>query len=341
MKKILRKIYRRVRTDIKLSRGGKWGSLWNYRHGFHQSTIDVCGITKQNYKEFISDRDYLNLHPINGAYTSIIDNKLWLPMLLMDYKDLVPTYFFFILKGEFFDFQTKIKTSIVEVLECLRENRNLACKHTHSSLGVGFFKLSFYDGSYRVNGVETQESDLISKLKKLDQYILTEYIDQHIYSKTIAPDSLNTIRLLTVKPTISDDAIIVRAFHRFGANGSVVDNLSAGCGGVLSYVNPKTGILSGNGVVNKEKDVICTNNIIHPDSGVSLANIQIPHYEIIKKTILNFINSHPYLKYVGWDIAVTEDSFKIIEANSLTSLSTIQQDKGFFADENIRKLFDR
>lgn len=47
----------------------------------------------------------------------------------------------------------------------------------------------------------------------------------------------------------------------------------------------------------------------------------------------------PFLKYVGWDIAITDDGFKIIEANSLTSLGVLQRQGGYLDDPRLRRIF--
>lgn len=337
----LKSIARRIRIDIKLSKTESWGGFWNYRHGFLKNTVEVCGITKENYKDFISDREYRLAHQINGAYSSIIDNKLWLPLLLNKFDKFIPTYFYLFSNGVAYDMVHNRVALIDEVLLLIRKKGRVACKHTHSSLGIGFLAISYEEDGYKINDNSVSESDLINTLGKLDQYILTEYVIQHEYSNKIAPNSLNTIRLQTVKSSFDRPAKIVRAFHRFGANGSVVDNLAAGCGGILSYVDPDKGVLKGVGVVNKGNTVQCVEDLSHPNSGVRLKGLQIPNYSFIKDTILEIVDQNPYLKYVGWDIAVTENSFKIIEANSLTTLSTIQQKSGFYLDEDLRKIFKK
>ncbi|MBN2775599.1 MAG: hypothetical protein JXR31_15200, partial [Prolixibacteraceae bacterium] len=59
--------------------------LWALRKGFLLESIELCQINKTNYKNYLSDRYYRKLHPINGELTKIIDNKFYLPFLLKDF----------------------------------------------------------------------------------------------------------------------------------------------------------------------------------------------------------------------------------------------------------------
>lgn len=95
MKSLIKKIKRIYTLNKKLSKNGKFGSFWNYRKGFLKETVELGNITKDNNRDFLSDRDYLSGHKYNGTYSSIIDNKLWLPLLLRDYKEYIPQYFYF------------------------------------------------------------------------------------------------------------------------------------------------------------------------------------------------------------------------------------------------------
>ena len=70
--------------------------FWAVKRGFERLEIDVLGITKDNQNNYLSEKEYRKGHPYNGAYSSIIDNKLYLPLLFADYKEYLPEYYFFI-----------------------------------------------------------------------------------------------------------------------------------------------------------------------------------------------------------------------------------------------------
>lgn len=345
MKSAIRKILKRILIDRKLSRKSSWGGVWNYIHGFKKETIEICGINKSNYKQFISDRDYLMGHPYNAPYSSIIDNKLWLPLFLNNYKQYLPTHFFFKDKQGFLNLRSTsnniYREDISSFYKLLDEEGSIVLKHTHSSSGKGFYFVKKNEEQYYINNILIKQSDLTDIINNLDEYIVTEYVKQHSYSSSISSSSLNTFRLLTVWDNKSKTNFIARAFHKFGCSGSTIDNLSGG-NGVLVFMDPEKGVLLGNGTINiNNSGNKYLENIVHPDNKISLKGIVIPNYEFVKNKILQITNEHSYLKYVGWDIAITEDGFKIIEANSRTTLETIQQREGFMTDSRIRKVLKR
>ena len=52
--------------------------LWCLRHGFRPTDMNVFGREnlRKNYKDYLSNRDYCKLHPMNGEYSFWIDDKL-------------------------------------------------------------------------------------------------------------------------------------------------------------------------------------------------------------------------------------------------------------------------
>ena len=152
MKSFVHWIFRELRFLHKYS----WGGIWNFRKGFLPSTKSVCRINKQNYKEFLSDKEYFIGHPWNGAYSGIIDNKLYLPLLMKDYPQNVPKYYYFKDKSGFLpliDFNGH-RESIDDFLKLLACKKKLCLKHTHSSVGVGFMLVEERGDKYFINDKE-------------------------------------------------------------------------------------------------------------------------------------------------------------------------------------------
>ena len=317
---------------------GKYKNLFQIRTGFYDYTVKVCGIDKTNYKNFISDRDYYNGHPWNSPYSGIIDNKLFLPYLLHSYKDFLPKTLYFKDKCGFLaltDDTVSVSSPRVTIeifLDELKRSGKFALKHTHSAIGKGFHLVSFKDGAFSLDNKEISENDLVSFINGLNCYIVQEAIEQADYSSAINSSSVNTIRLLCVWNSERNSFEVVRAFHRFGAKGQLVDNLGQG-NGILVYLDPLSGELKDSGVVNKDgSPTIITGDILrHPDTDYILTGMKIPGYQEMVSKILDISNSISFLRIIGWDVVMTNDGFKIIETNSLTTLPTIQQREGFLS----------
>lgn len=325
----------------------KFGSIWNFIHGFSKETIQLNGITKENYKSFMSDRQYMWGHPYNGTYSSIIDNKLYLPFLLKNYPEHTPQYFYF-LNNQIYclDAGKYGVASFQEFINLLQEKGRLVLKHTCSSLGQGFHLIEYritknaesYSREYLLDKQVIGENDLCKFIYSLKDYVVSEYVQQHKYAQEINSSSLNTIRMLCVWDDDINGFYVARCFHRFGSNGSLVDNLGGG-NACLHFVDIETGVLEASGMTNNNNfGEHYSDSVIHA-SGKNLAGLQIPKFEEIKSKIVEISNSLPFLRYIGWDIAITEDGFKIIETNSLTSLGILQRKGGYLDDPRLRKVF--
>ena len=341
--RILNKIF-----DIKRLRDfGVKSYKWGYKKGFTASTIDVCGVTKDNYSLFLTDEDYILGHPYNGPYSAIIDNKLWLPMFLHNYEEYLPKYFYFIdecgllpLEGNPISYDS-VRVPISAFFSTLQEYGILCLKHTHSSVGKGFMLVKQEKDKFFLNNKIISNTELTELISSLRQYIVTEFVVQHAYASKICSTSLNTIRFLCVWDETKKEFFLARCFHRFGCNGNIVDNIGSG-NGILVFVDVESGKLKAEGSknYNHEGDQY-VENLVHPDHNIQLSGIQIPNFKQVKSKILEIANANSFMRYLGFDVAITENGFKIIELNSLSSLDVTQQREGFLFDPRIRKVLKK
>lgn len=343
---VLKYTLRKIISEYRLIKKYHWGSWWNYKHGFLPATISVCGIDKKNYKHFLSDADYIKGHPYNGVYSSIIDNKLYLPMLLHEYSQNLPKYYFYKDKFGFLslskDFSRNERWGNDVFFTLLRREKLLCAKHTHSSTGQGFMLIRYCEDTdtYFLNEKVIALECLDKKVSMLDEYIITEYIHQHSYAADICATSLNTIRFLCAWDFEKREFFVARCFHRFGCNGNIVDNVGSG-NGILVFVDTETGVMKSYGAINVNNvGDRYAENIIHPDKNILLTGIKIPNFQKIKEDLLKIANSISFLRWVGFDVAVTEDGFKIIEINSLSSLVD-QGREGYLDDQRIKKVLKK
>ncbi len=333
-----------VKNQIKLRvlkyKGSK--AFWSWRYGFAPETISVCQINKSNYKEFLNDRDYALGHPWNGAYSHIIDSKLYLPLLFYRYPEYVPTYFYFKDESGFLPLDRKgiSRENVENFFDLLSREKKLCLKHTHSSVGQGFMLVEQQDDTFTLNGKSISKEDLRKLVDGLNEYIITAYVYQHDYAARICSTSLNTIRFLCAWDEEKREFFLARCFHRFGCNGNVVDNVGSG-NGVLVFVDPETGVCKSNGAINENKSGDrFVNHVVHPDHGIALEGMQIPCFREVKAKVLEIANTMSFLKWVGFDVAITKDGFKIIETNSLSSLID-QECEGYMQDKRLKRLFKK
>ena len=312
--------------------------LWAFRHGFYLLTVELCGITRQNMHEYLPDRLYEEFHPYNRAYSAIIDNKLYLQFLLKDYPDLVPQYYFFIDKGRLINLDNN-RDNHEGLIQLCKNKKRLIFKHCYSTYGQGFYLLEWRDGNFYLSNNLINETDLFKLISSLDNYIVTEFILQHKYSSDINSTSVNTVRLFCLWDFDKQEFFIPRSFHRFGGKGSFVDNLGGSDRALLVFIDIATGRTKNIGIVKMNNRIIKTIVTNHPDSKMKVDDLNIPNWYEMINNILMIMNRYSFIKHAGLDIVITEKGFKILEINSLPTLSIIQVEEGLLKDERIRKFY--
>lgn len=135
--------------------------------------------------------------------------------------------------------------------------------------------------------------------------MIEELVYQHHDLNNLHPYSINTIRLVTILK--NNKAHIVGAFLRIG-NGDFVDNINSG--GMAAPINEITGIIE---YPAQDKDGIIYDK--HPLTNVSIVGFKIPCWDKCIDLVNEAVNVIPSVRYVGWDISVTENGPVFIEAN--------------------------
>ena len=156
------------------------------------------------------------------------------------------------------------------------------------------------------------EKDLHSfyeKIRGMGDAVLEELLVQHPEMARMCPTSVNTVRVATLLGDKQEG--IVYAFLRIG-NGKVMDNVDQG--GMAARVDLETGTLK---TVAADK----AGNVFekHPMTGTPIIGFQIPYWDEVKALCLKAMRKVPEMRYVAWDVAITEDGPKFIEGNSFPS----------------------
>lgn len=149
-------------------------------------------------------------------------------------------------------------------------------------------------------------SELYKKIKSLPNAILETWIVQHHELDRIYPHSVNCIRIKTVLD--KDICHILEAKISFGHNSEIAnDSINS----LFSKIDVKTGKIITD-ACNYPGEVFET----HPETGVKFNGIQIPFWKETLEMIDKASKVMYQVKYVGWDIAITEDGPILIEGNN-------------------------
>ena len=304
-------------SDVPLRR-----KLWAYKRGFLSGKINLFNLTRDNFGTFMSDYDYIKLYPINGRFSFWIDDKLTTKYILAEYSDFLPEYYFHLTDRspagvlKLMDCPEGCSSDINGVLKLLESKSALAVKPLSGTFGAGFFKFTFQLDKYRINGREADKESVYAFLCSMKDHIVTEYVQMHDGLKKIYANSLNTVRLIIVNEDGREPFVGVAGI-KFGTERSgTVDNVSAG--GIYCLIDVHSGYFCGGfGVTEDHKRVSYE---VHPDTHEKLEGF-IPNWNIIADGILKICRYVPQLEYMGFDIAVTGDGFKIIEINSYPGMN--------------------
>ena len=161
--------------------------------------------------------------------------------------------------------------------------------------GVEMIKPSDYSGAL----------SLYQYLQSISAGIIEEKIIQHPVMNRLYPNSINTLRTVTINN--GGDISVVVVLCRVG-NGGRVDNFLNG--GVMTRVSVETGELL--------YDAVDAQNVVyskHPITGAVFKGFQIPMWDACKKMACEAAAVLPQVGYVGWDIAVTPDGPVLVEGN--------------------------
>lgn len=326
--------------------------VWAEKLGFLAEEVRVLQLNEENYKNYISGRDYHLLDPIDPFTKRLVDGKLVIPYTIggrfpqylpkyycwiMDENTLVPMNDNMIYNYEGVEDYLK---KLLDVVGCL------AIKPYTGAGGIGFLKLEKKGNQYYAN------NDLVSDFAEVtrlisDKYLVTEYVRQCREFDEVWGDSAATLRVISINKEGKPHTFV--SYVRFGTEISKgACNLTSG--GVAVPFDWETGAYypkmyryidycdDGKYIIDK-----------HPDSGVSLAGKMVPHFEQVKQLVNDICGFMSVHTYFGFDIMITDDGVKICEINSHPSLDYEQlmfggiwtQDEivtSFFADLLNRKL---
>lgn len=144
--------------------------------------------------------------------------------------------------------------------------------------------------------------------------LMEERIIQHPDMARMFPDSVNTIRLVTVNN--GKEVAVVFAFLRVG-NGKFVDNLNSG--GMAAPIDPDTGLVTHPAA---DKDYKAYDR--HPATGTEFVGFRVPRFAEAVAMAKEAAQVEPHMGYVGWDVAVTENGLCFVEANSFPGHDILQ-----------------
>lgn len=300
------------------------------RHDFTLKEYGLYQLGKNDYRDYLSEHERFMFRRAVGSKRILLDYKIIFSQLMRNYVPTNEIYAYQIngvyvsLNDSYTQDKLRSRLDAGETLVYKLEN----C----SGGGKSFFLLRIVDGILYVNN----KPESIEKLGELvyggEDFLIEEYCKQSDFENSIFPDSVNTLRLVTVINQNKEVEIIL-ARHRFGSTkGVCVDN--AGAGGIFADVDVETGVM-------QEAYTESVSNIFdetgylrsythHPVTGHQIKGLEIPNWNKIKNQILQLHNTIRFtkLEFIAWDIAITNNGIRVIEGNVSCSHDFLQVKEG-------------
>ena len=192
-----------------------------------------------------------------------------------------------------------------ELTDFLLSNKRIIVKPISLSKG---------NGIYELDRNKPDEEIVNSFLGK--EVLLEECIIQHPLM-CFGNKSVNTLRITTLLDS-QGEVHIIKPVLRCGVGEAIVDNYCAG--GVLYPIHSEYGIIEGPGGNRKSGQVV----FVHPGTNIFMIGRDIPYWNEAIDLVTSAAKQIPQLRFVGWDVAITENGPVLIEGNTRPGAVTIK-----------------
>lgn len=265
---------------------------------------------------------YLNRWPFRRAYEDKNMFPVLLRLQLLDetVKIRFPRMVTNCINGKFFTWGGK-QCSFSEAAGLLVDfHEDVIVKPTYDTWGNGVMKLK----KEEINGDTLQK--LLNRYGR--NFLIQECVHQHPRMASFNNSSVNTLRVMTYYNSKGRYECL-RTIQRFGGEGTVIDNASAGGGFVL---------VTADGKVQRTKYRMLST---HTETLPAQVTTDIPSYEMIIKATIELHKQLPHFDLVGWDIAVDREGIPVIlEYNCVAPSLDLPQIAGgpLFSEEELQAI---
>lgn len=230
------------------------------------------------------------------------------------FKDYLGREFLDISQAEFAEFE-----------EFVKGKKRIFCKPADSCSGKGIYKHIDIDE-------KTDLEELFAFLKE-NHLFVEDSIRQHPEMNKLNETSINTVRVTTLLDA-HGEAHVLYVIQRIGLGGMMVDNV--GSGGIYT-------VLSEDGKITNPcwSDKTISTYTVHPSSGMNLLGFEVPYFKESLELCKKAAKVEPHVRYIGWDIAITDKGPLIVEGNPLPGYDMPQNYFVTGKDEGLKPEFER
>jgi hypothetical protein len=309
-----------ARTVVDLLRRGLWPDRQSlYRLDLHDPA------------QYLSDQQLLMTRWIDGPHAPWLDDKSIFYAVMRGLAPL-PRLFARVSQGRVEWGEGPPARDLAALVE--REGKVIV-KPPRQSGGRGVALLECRAEGLCYNRRPLSAPALQAKLLGVGELLVTAFVRQGAYASRLFPDTVNTVRLVTMLDPDTGAAFVGSATQRVGcARSFPVDNFHAG--GFAVEIDHATGRLGRAFRIERFQPCYVER---HPDSGTVFAEQTVPGWPRLVAQMLELAARFSMLPYVAWDLAVSDEGFTILEGNSWTDTRISQPFRPLLADPRVRRFF--
>lgn len=316
-------------------------SLWlKYKHNFSPKEYFYHGYLdpknfKDKKKEFISRKKLSEMQlKVNPAgYKLLTEDKSYFHKFCKSANLPVPVFYGVYLR-QFYgtDESGKILKGEKKWQEYFSEkvNGGFVIKPSKGVYGKSISTFTNTNGVLKdINGNTISAGnilDLMNSDGKYNSFIIEKrLVACKELSEMLGSDNLHTLRLITFANS-ADDAEVLSAELKIINGNNFAANIDFGStGNLISQVDLNSGVLVNLIMCNRESGQNIFLDKI-PATGLDITEVSIPQFNEAKKMALNAAKIFLPIRFIGWDIAVTDDGVFLLEGNMYFDFPTSEDE---------------
>lgn len=279
---------------------------------WHKFFITLNGIEKA---EYLSE----------GNFYTYIEPRLNHPKMVTAYADKnvyqkiipllkQPRTILRYINGRFYNENYTELTNISAGAVLFEEKGTMICKPSiQSGRGRNIFRLTANNNQIKLNGSVKSLHDL--KMIYPAGFILQESLRQHSVLSAIHPESLNTLRVTTLR--FEEQILVLSALLKMGNEGHYLDKMVTG--GLVS------GIREDGRLYDFAYDNSFNKHYEHPSTGVQFSPVKIPSYDDVKRQVVDAHKTLHYFDMISWDMAISEHAEPVLVELNLRNQGILYQ----------------
>ena len=311
-------------------------ALW--RRGFSLKEMALFDLAHNDPGDYLPTNRTKALFRVNGPATRVMLSNKLLFAQTFGTRFPVPTVLGIVDHGQITPFACRMAGGIEGLVEASVEHEGVVLKPLKATHGRGVMLVEYKDEVVHIDGAPADRAELERRITPLGGYMVLPRIRQAAYAQEISPFALNTIRVLSIRDPDSGEAHIVRAAHRFATRRSApADNVNRG--GVVCGIDLTTNRLGSLTSFRIGEDGRLITFDLHPDTGARVRGVCVPGLADVWALLREIHVEFPALRFVGWDVAITDAGPVLIEGNDGPDLK-VQRETPFLADPRMRRFLE-